>query len=345
MTSIAELVDALEREDPSAHRVVLMPDFSLDHLMRFPRMDDAVNAVARATALGNGEAHPTAQLLRPGGGATNVAHALARLGCRTHLVARTSPVGLAFLDGSVARDGVDVSRVRGDGRLVVTGAMETADASLMLNTPREDEPFAADDLRDEDWDLVAASDAVYVGDWMNPHARELTSRAWAAARRAGARTYTDAGAPPEDPDDARAVLDALASPHLDAVSVNPLELGRLVPEARPGPRGFEDAGRRLSRRVEARVDLHSTGFTASFRGGRTLATAPSFRVQMRQATGGGDTWNAGIILGDLLGLDDEARLVLANALAALYVAADDARPPTLAEVARFLRTARIAHAT
>ena len=337
MADARAVADAVEQADPGRLSVVLMPDFYLDHILRFRRVADVMEALRRAGPGGNVDAHPERQMLRPGGGAANVAHALARLGVSAHLVAATSPVGAGFLAATLGRDGVDLSRVRDDGALTVTGAVECEDCSVMLHTPAPHGGFGPEALGPGDWALVERADAVFVGDWANPRAADLAARVWERAAASGARTYTDPGGPQADDTMFEDASAALASPHLHAASLNADEL---LAHA-----GVEDdlveAGRALSSRTRARIDLHANELTASFERGELAGVAPRFRVPARQATGAGDTWGAGSLLGDLLGLEADGRLLLANALAALYVSSERVEPPWRRDVVAFLREARV----
>ena len=54
--------------------------------------------------------------------------------------------------------------------------------------------------------------------------------------------------------------------------------------------------------------------------------------------GSGDAFNAGLIYGLLLDLDHFEQLVLANAVAALYISSDDSTPPSREAVISFLKS-------
>ena len=331
------VANVLRSADLDALDVLLMPDFYLDHMMRFESADDALAQVQQAADSGNGNAIATRQLLRPGGGATNMAHALARLGVRAKLLAVTSPVGRAFLEATLGRDGVDTALVREDGHLAVTGAIECPDASVMVYTPVPAHGLAPDSFTGADWAAIARSDAVYVGDWSNPRAPDLAAETWRAAKQTGARTYTDLGPPAAGEAHRAAMEDALRLPDLDVVSLNDEEVRAYAGMAKDAP--LHDAATKLSQQIHARVDIHCVDLTASYQAGQRLATAERFHVPALQATGAGDVWNAGTLLGDLTDLDHEARLTLANALAALYVRSERVEPPWRDELLRFLEDA------
>jgi Sugar kinases, ribokinase family len=91
----------------------------------------------------------------------------------------------------------------------------------------------------------------------------------------------------------------------------------------------------LAKNVSSRVDLHATRFSGSFTSEKEILV-PSFDVHCLRATGAGDAWNAGNILGEALGLRDSCRLTLANAVAACYISNPSGKHPTLIELMEFL---------
>jgi sugar/nucleoside kinase (ribokinase family) len=82
------------------------------------------------------------------------------------------------------------------------------------------------------------------------------------------------------------------------------------------------------------VDLHTTTFSGSFTR-KTETVVPAIKVPVLRATGAGDAWNAGNMLGDALGLPDDCRLTLANLAAAYYVSSPTTEHVTLPKVRKF----------
>ena len=83
-----------------------------------------------------------------------------------------------------------------------------------------------------------------------------------------------------------------------------------------------EAARILAKLLPARIDLHTTAFSATLKG-KSEVVVPTFKVKVFRATGAGDAWDAGNILGDQNGLSDECRLMLANAVSACYLSDPD----------------------
>jgi sugar/nucleoside kinase (ribokinase family) len=98
-----------------------------------------------------------------------------------------------------------------------------------------------------------------------------------------------------------------------------------------------EAARVLAKFVLARIDLHTTEFSATLKD-KLEVVVPTFKVKVLRATGAGDAWNAGNILGNHNGLSDECRLMLANTVAATYLSDPDGLHPTREKLAKFLRT-------
>jgi sugar/nucleoside kinase (ribokinase family) len=97
-----------------------------------------------------------------------------------------------------------------------------------------------------------------------------------------------------------------------------------------------EAARILAIRLQARIDLHTSVFSATLRGSNEVVV-PAFNVKVLRATGAGDAWNAGNLFGDHNGLSDECRLTLANAVSACYLSSEDGVYPSKEKLAAFLK--------
>ena len=84
--------------------------------------------------------------------------------------------------------------------------------------------------------------------------------------------------------------------------------------------------------------MHTTVFSATLKG-KSEVVVPTFKVKVLRATGAGDAWNAGNILGDHNGLSDECRLTLANAVSACYLSDAEGVHPTKQKLSTFLKDA------
>jgi sugar/nucleoside kinase (ribokinase family) len=96
----------------------------------------------------------------------------------------------------------------------------------------------------------------------------------------------------------------------------------------------KESAKILASHLPARVDLHTTTFSATF-SKKNETAVPAFNVPVLRATGAGDAWNAGNILGDAYGLSDGGRLTLANAVAAYYISNPNGVHPTRKQLIKF----------
>jgi sugar/nucleoside kinase (ribokinase family) len=101
-----------------------------------------------------------------------------------------------------------------------------------------------------------------------------------------------------------------------------------------------ESARILASHLSARIDLHTTSFSATFTKKDEIIVS-AFKVPALRATGAGDAWNAGNIIGDACGLSDGGRLALANAVAAYYISSPDGTHPTRKQLIKFCEKTRI----
>lgn len=338
MQDVAARLAAMPERPP---HVVAMPDFFLDHFVPMPPFPSAVEAMTAIHARGGGNLHGGGQSIQAGGNAANTAHALARLGVRVHLVARTSPFGLAYLRETLGRAGVDLQQIRSDGRLASTVALEfqPGPRNVMLSDAGSVAEYGPADLDDNVRTLIEGADAVLLANWSQTHrfGTELAEAVLKEARRGRALTYVDTGDPASRRADIPDFLSRIASsPSLDVFAMNESELRIFGDGDVAGEEAILATGARLAKRMSATLDVHTAEFAATW-GPRGDARVATRRIRPLRATGAGDAWNAGNLLGYALGLTPGERLDVANAVAGLYLAAAHGLPPTLSEVVRALR--------
>ncbi|HLE95840.1 MAG TPA: carbohydrate kinase family protein [Candidatus Thermoplasmatota archaeon] len=332
------VADRLESARPGDFHVVALPDFFLDHIVVAPPWSDATSAMQAVHARGGGNVPGWPQRFAPGGNAANTALAVARLGARSHLVARTDAFGLAYLRETIGPLGVDLKQVRDDGDLAITTALEFGEErrNVMLSWAGSVADLRPEHLDDNQLTLVQGSDAVVLANWTANRGGGTELFEHVLKSTGGGRTlaYVDTGDPSarlaDVPDLKRRVF---AHPDLDVLALNENEL-RLF----SGVPGVEAGRAALRREVapDATLDVHTS--EASWTAGPHGETSvPAFRVRFVRATGAGDVWNAGNLLGHLLDLAPDERLLLANATAAIYVSGTGP-PPRLADVVAWLRS-------
>ncbi len=350
---IARLRETRTRETLRVARVVILNDFSLDHMV--PVADYAAfEARVRAVlAQKGGILLASGQTLQQGGCAANAATTLSRLGVPTHFLCRTSPLGRVLLDFFLGRAGVNLSHVKQDGTLALMTALEVGaqKTNIMVNDIESFAPFGFGDLDANDLRLIESATLVGIFDWcLNRKGTDLAAGLLdhLASKPECGRviTYFDTSDPaPRKGELPELWRRALTHPRLNYLGVNENELrhfahvasGTPLEEATAGddsPASLLALAGTLDQALPAAVHAHTALFALQVRGGERLA--PSYAIPPQRMTGAGDSWNGGNILGLLLGLEADERLLLANAVAGYYIASPSAERPDLEGVIAFL---------
>lgn len=338
----ASLLAKLRRApDLRKFHVVCMPDFFLDCFVSLPRWEEAIPQLKKVHDRGGGNLPGLRLTLSQGGNATNTALALARLGLSAHLIGRTSPLGYKLMHHFLRGDGVDLRYVKTDGELDKTISLEFGEerVNVMLNELGSVRNFGFPDLGSEDLKLISSSDLVFVTNWaLNERGTSLAQKTFNYAKKHGAVTYFDSGDPSRRVRELPALYaHVLSSSNLDVLSVNENEL-RYFASASKIRGGRKNSAKKLSARINANLDIHTSEFSDSWRKGENHR-ARAFQIKLKRSTGAGDAWNAANILGYLLELEPEERLTFANAFAAGYLSADKPKHLTLGETISFLKRA------
>jgi sugar/nucleoside kinase (ribokinase family) len=333
-----ELTSILCDIDPkeiSTLQVVCMPSFYLDHFVYLKDIDKFCDKLDAKYNSGGGNLPGFAQTVLQGGGAVNTAIALARLGLCSYYIGKTSQFGSHALKYFAERAGVDISHVATDGKLGQTLALEIGNnkVNVMLNDVGSNFDFGFDSLRDADLELIKNCHLVSVHDWGTNvlGGTDLATKTFKYAKRYNVKTYFDSADPSVRLHDLRELFEqVISSKNLDIMSVNVNELKYHV-KSITLERAIE-----LKRRIHARIDFHSPYYSVSI--GTTTTPFPSYVITLERSTGAGDTWNAGNIAGELLGLRPALRLCLANAVAGYYISDKRGLHPTLDDVLKFMQT-------
>ena len=209
--------------------------------------------------------------------------------------------------------------------------------------------FGPANLDKGDFDLIGDADYVCLFNWAGTFrfGTELAQAVFEWTKRVGkGKTYYDTADPTPNAKEIPDLMDkVLKANRVDILSLNENEAityASLLDEGlkeKKASLGFADlameAARVLAERLPARIDLHTTDFSATLKG-KSEVVVPTFKVKVLRATGAGDAWCAGNILGDHNELSDECRLMLANAVAACYLSDAEGIHPTKEKLRRFL---------
>lgn len=349
-----ELQSFLERNLKEC-KVVVMPDFFLDRLVNLDWDAAAFSGLVGDVANRKGgsiDGIPQTDLR--GGNAINVASALASLGVEVTPIVCTSEFGLQQIKYHFKNQPIDTSHIKTCGKASITTALEFKNKDEKTNVMIRDLGALADfgpaNLDKNDNMLIDEADYVCLFNWAGTlrFGTALAQAVFSRAKRNGrGKTYYDTADPTPNAKGVPDLMDkVLKTDKVDILSLNENEAvtyASLLDDGLIEKRallGFAElameAARVLAKRLPARIDLHTTVFSATLKG-KYEVLVPTFNVKVLRATGAGDAWCAGNILGDHNGLSDECRLTLANAVAACYLSDAEGMHPTKEKLFTFLR--------
>lgn len=354
MKSCMEELLTFLKQKPREIRAVVMPDFFLDRLINLEcdpsRFSSIVADIAKRKG---GSIDGIRQTDLRGGNAVNTASALAALGVNVTPIICTNEHGLQQLSFYFNPRGIDLSHVKVMQEASITTALELKSgdgkANVMLRDLGSLADFNPKNLTDDDYELIKEADYVCLFNWAGTlnHGTELAQNVFQKVKKEGkGKTYFDTADPTPNTGKMSELMDGvLKSELVDVLSLNENEAIAYASllsseiDAQRGEKRFDElaleSARLLAKCFSSRIDLHTTSFSVTFTK-RDETFAPAFEVKMSRATGAGDAWNAGNILGDASGLSAECRLTLANAVAACYVSSLDGSHPTRKQLIQFL---------
>ena len=341
--------------DPKDCKVIVLPDFFLDRLINlnwnFTEFSRLIGDVAKRKG---GSIDGIPQIDLRGGNAINVASALASLGANVTPIVCTSQLGLQQIKYYFKEVPIDTSRIKIREKASITTALEIKNKNEKSNVMLRDlgslMGFGPNDLDDSDYSLMDSADYTCVFNWAGTleFGTALAQTVFDRAKtKSKGKTYYDTADPTPNIGKVKDLLETvLKSNKVDILSLNENEA---IVYASLIDRSFNDkkmsqefaefameAARILARNLTARIDLHTTAFSASLKG-KSEVIVPSFKVKVLRATGAGDAWDAGNILGDRNGLSDECRLMFANAVSACYLSDPEGKHPSWTKLSTFIK--------
>ena len=333
--------------------VVVMPDFFLDRLISLNYdVKDFSEALGNVVKRKGGSIDEIEQTELRGGNAINTASALAALGIKVTPIVCTSKFGLQLMKFHLKPQMIDFSHVKIFEKLSITTAMELTTKNGKVNIMLRDvgalANFGPRHLSDDDFEAIKNADYVCVFNWAGTRrfGTELAKTVFRHAKTIGkGKTYYDTADPfPNKGKIPELVKNVLQGKYVDILSVNENEsicyasqVSNEIEELRKTLKFEElakESARILASHLSARVDLHTTSFSATFTKKRETVVS-AFKVPVLRTTGAGDAWNAGNILGDAHGLSDDSRLTLANAVAAYYISNPSGTHPARRQLIKF----------
>lgn len=339
--------------------VAVMPDFFLD---RFVSLEWNVKffseMVANVVERKGGSIDGIAQTEFRGGNAVNTASALANLGIKVTPIVCTDKLGLRLISFYLKMPKIDFSHIKVFDKMSITTALEfktkSGRANVMLRDLGSLADFGPKDLSVEDFEAVEKADYVCIFNWAGTRnfGTALAKTVFTHVKTKGiGKTYFDTADPTPNKEKVQDLMKKVMQTSLiDVLSLNENEAifyaSQISPKIKElkGRLNFEnlakESARVLASHMSARIDLHTTSFSATFtKNGETIV--PAFQVPVLRATGAGDAWNAGNILGSIYRLSIEGRLTLANAMAAYYISNPKGKHPTRKELIEFCNKLKV----
>jgi sugar/nucleoside kinase (ribokinase family) len=345
------------KEEAKKLSVVVMPDFFHDRLINLdcnPVLFSSM--IADVAKRKGGSVDGIAQTDMRGGNAINTASALAALGAKVTPIVCTNKLGFQQIKFYFKRYRVDLSHVKIAEKASITTVLElkteNGKANVMIRDLGTLSDFGPLDLTDRDYELIEKADYVCLFNWAGTkkYGTTLAETVFHRAKAKGkGKTYYDTADPTPNRNKIPKLMEkVLKTREVDVLSLNENEaicyavlLNKAISEKQKKLRFNElamEAARVLVEHLPARIDLHTTAFSATVTKKKEVVV-PAFKVKALRATGAGDAWNAGNILGDGNALSDECRLALANAVSACYLSDSEGMHPARRKLVKFIENA------
>ncbi len=332
-----ELINKLGNEKNPNTKIVLMPHFCVDNFIKYGQnYTSFLKRMEKLIEQGGGNIVKE-QNLRRGGKAANCASALSALGLKSSLIVKTDELGKMFIQKFFKNTKVNLDYVKTNGRFAFTTVLEFSDANIMINETGSLSDFGSKEIKEKEKKIIKEADLVCLSDWgLNKRGTELAQYVFKLVKKGKkGKVFFDPGDPsPQEKKNKKNTQEMIAKilnkDLVDILSVNENETGRYGQNS-----DFSKAVNSL--RKKARVDFHGNKFVKCFFSKQETKRIPMFKVKPVRLTGAGDSWNAGNIYGEILGLSGELRLLLANAVAAFYISHPEGKHPSKKELINFLQ--------
>jgi ribokinase len=320
--------------------VVVLNDFFLDRIIKIQNLNQLYTQILEKSKLG-GSIRGISQTDLKGGNATNVAYALARLGCPVSLITIADKIGSHILKETFSEFS-NASLFIIDGKPGRTTSLEFNNSgdtvNIMISDLGDNENFGPEKLGTKEQAILQRADAVIVTNWAsNKKGTELSQ--FAFLKSDSALHFLDPADIQTRPQEFKDALFKLAN-YLDSICINENECNILLKQFELDMISGEEKTKKLvlelAKRTSISVDLH-TSIGSYWSDGKEVEFVKSFPVQPKFVTGAGDVWDAANLLGYLANLDSSERLGFANGAASLYVDNSQGIPPTKDEVLSFVR--------
>ena len=347
-----ELINFLKKEYKKP-KVVVMPDFFFDRIVNLKDNPNNISLkIDKIIKQSGGSLDGISQMDLKGGNAINTASALIALGAKVTPIVCTNEHGFNKIRSHLKNAPIDFSHIKIGKKASLTTALEfdfeNKKINIMLRDLGDLENFQSSDLIEEDNLLIKDADYVCLFNWAGTknHGTELAKEVFSMVKKNGkGKTYYDTADPNSNVKEIPKLLEiVLKSNFVDILSLNENEAISYASlmDKQVLKKGRERntklalyAAKVLAEKLTARIDLHTSSFSASITK-KKQTNISTFNIKPLRATGAGDAWNAGNILADMNLLSDGCRLMLANAISACYLTDPNGNYPTQDILIEFL---------
>ena len=319
--------------------VVVLNDFFLDRIISVQDVASFYGQIMEKINFG-GSIRGIPQKDIKGGNATNVAYALARLGCTVSLITIADKAGAVILKEAFSgHDNATLYVIEGKPGRTTALEFQNGDniVNIMFSDLGDNENFGPERLGPREHEALSKAEAAIVTNWAsNRKGTELARSVFEKSKNALHML---------DPADIQArskeFAESLAriGSRLDSLCLNENECNILLSQFGLGRiSGVEETKKQvmaLAKKSSVPIDLHTAG-GSYWTDGKEVEFAKSLPAKPVIVTGAGDAWDAANTIGYLAELDAGERLLFANAAASLYVSSTTGIPPTMDEVENLL---------
>jgi sugar/nucleoside kinase (ribokinase family) len=284
------------KEEHEKIEVVVMPDFFLDRIVNIDYdVKQFSSLISEVATRKGGSIDGIAQADIRGGNATNTASALAALGAKVTPIVCADRLGAQLLRFYLKQYGVDFSHIKSVEKASLTTALEfnnpKGKPNVMLREVGSLTDFGPSDLADTDYAMIERADYVCIFNWTGTKTfgTELAETVFTRTKTRGkGKTYYDTADPTPNKDKIPELMKkVLKTRQLDVLSLNENEAvsyAALLDEGIAEQRGkaplYElamEAAKVLAEQLTARVDLHTTAFSGTFKS-KSEVIMPTFKI-------------------------------------------------------------------
>jgi ribokinase len=351
------ITEHLKHVDLGKYSIVVMPDFFIDRIIRLKSIKDFLEKISEKERVGGGSIRDISIDDVKGGNAVNIAYCLANLGMNVTLFTIANRIGTVILTSAFSKfDSNKVKLKIAAGKHGHTAVIEflsesASKVNVMLNDLGDIANFGPDRIDNvETREILQNADAVMVVNWgSNLKGTELAEYAFKKSPYAihmidpadiELRKY-------EFKNDLNSLADSI---HFLSINENEcnslltsfgLDSYQLIDIDKDNKDDYQNiklknAVTALSNKIGVNIAVH-TRIGSAWSNGIESLFVPSFRVEHKTLTGAGDSWDSAYIVGHLIGLPEEKKLMFSNAFASLHISSSSSESLNMGQIADFLK--------